>query len=158
MRKGKTFRQSDHSASRLACLSGDGFFDRRVVVNWSKRHRHPQRLGSGFDRAVEQPGEGRSVRVEDDGDPPYARSNLLEQAHPFSHRRRVVNAEPRDVAAGPGFATALAKLKESSIETITGNAARSDVLKAANPSSARYLILAIPEAFESGQIVDPMLQ
>jgi monovalent cation:H+ antiporter-2, CPA2 family len=34
-----------------------------------------------------------------------------------------------------------------------GNAARSDVLKAANPASARYLLIAIPEAFEAGQIV-----
>jgi CPA2 family monovalent cation:H+ antiporter-2 len=47
----------------------------------------------------------------------------------------------------------LAKLKESRIEAIAGNAARSDVLKAANPPRARYLVIAIPEAFEAGQIV-----
>jgi K+:H+ antiporter len=49
--------------------------------------------------------------------------------------------------------SALATLRESNVETITGNAARSDVLKAANPASARYLLIAIPEAFEAGQIV-----
>jgi CPA2 family monovalent cation:H+ antiporter-2 len=49
--------------------------------------------------------------------------------------------------------SALARLRESNVETIMGNAARSDVLKAANPASARYLVSAIPEAFEAGQIV-----
>jgi monovalent cation:H+ antiporter-2, CPA2 family len=49
--------------------------------------------------------------------------------------------------------SALAKLRDSNIEIITGNAARSDVLKAANPASARCLVIAIPEAFEAGQIV-----
>jgi CPA2 family monovalent cation:H+ antiporter-2 len=49
--------------------------------------------------------------------------------------------------------SALARLRESNVETIMGNAARFDVLKAANPASARYLASAIPEAFEAGQIV-----
>jgi CPA2 family monovalent cation:H+ antiporter-2 len=48
---------------------------------------------------------------------------------------------------------ALAKLRENKVETVEGNAARDDVLKAANPSGARYLVIAIPEAFEAGQIV-----
>lgn len=47
----------------------------------------------------------------------------------------------------------LAKLRERKFEVVTGNAARSDVLKAANPVGARYLLVAIPEAFEAGQIV-----
>jgi CPA2 family monovalent cation:H+ antiporter-2 len=47
----------------------------------------------------------------------------------------------------------LAKLKEGGVEAITGNAARSDVLRAASPSTAQYLVVAIPEAFEAGQIV-----
>jgi CPA2 family monovalent cation:H+ antiporter-2 len=47
----------------------------------------------------------------------------------------------------------LAKLRESGVEAITGNAARPDVLGAAHPSKAKYLITAIPEAFEAGQIV-----
>jgi monovalent cation:H+ antiporter-2, CPA2 family len=47
----------------------------------------------------------------------------------------------------------LAKLRESNFETIVGNAARSDVLKSANLGGARYLLIAIPEAFEAGQIV-----
>jgi monovalent cation:H+ antiporter-2, CPA2 family len=47
----------------------------------------------------------------------------------------------------------VAKLRESSLETIIGNAARADVLKAANLGGARYLLVAIPEAFEAGQIV-----
>ena len=47
----------------------------------------------------------------------------------------------------------IAKLRESNFETIVGNAARSDVLKSANLVGARYLLIAIPEAFEAGQIV-----
>jgi len=47
----------------------------------------------------------------------------------------------------------LAKLRERNFETVTGNAARSDVLKSANLGGARYLLIAIPEAFEAGQIV-----
>jgi CPA2 family monovalent cation:H+ antiporter-2 len=47
----------------------------------------------------------------------------------------------------------LQKLRESNIETVAGNAARSDVLKSANLDGAQYLLVAIPEAFEAGQIV-----
>jgi CPA2 family monovalent cation:H+ antiporter-2 len=47
----------------------------------------------------------------------------------------------------------VADLKQNNIEAIMGNAARADVLDAANPSAARYLVVAIPEAFEAGQIV-----
>jgi CPA2 family monovalent cation:H+ antiporter-2 len=48
---------------------------------------------------------------------------------------------------------AVAKLREINFETIVGNAARSEVLQAANLAGARYLLVAIPEAFEAGQIV-----
>ncbi|WP_454616208.1 YbaL family putative K(+) efflux transporter [Bradyrhizobium cenepequi] len=47
----------------------------------------------------------------------------------------------------------VAGLKQNNIEAIMGNAARADVLAATNPSAARYLVVAIPEAFEAGQIV-----
>ena len=47
----------------------------------------------------------------------------------------------------------VARLRESHFETIVGNAARSDALEAANLAGARYLLVAIPEAFEAGQIV-----
>ena len=39
------------------------------------------------------------------------------------------------------------------VEHIRGNAARQDVLAAANLPGARILFVAIPEAFEAGQIV-----
>jgi len=45
------------------------------------------------------------------------------------------------------------KLRQSGVEVITGNAARPDVLHATNPAGARNLVIAIPEAFEAGQIV-----
>jgi CPA2 family monovalent cation:H+ antiporter-2 len=48
----------------------------------------------------------------------------------------------------------LARLKDSGVETIVGNAARSNVLRATNPAQARSLVIAIPEAFEAGQIVE----
>ncbi|CDX24019.1 putative monovalent cation:proton antiporter (CPA2 family) [Mesorhizobium sp. ORS 3324] len=47
----------------------------------------------------------------------------------------------------------LSKLKAGGIETVAGNAANADVFSAANPEGAKRLILAIPNAFEAGQIV-----
>ncbi|WP_214476152.1 cation:proton antiporter [Mesorhizobium sp. dw_380] len=47
----------------------------------------------------------------------------------------------------------LAKLKADGIETVAGNAANAEVFAAANPEGAKRLILAIPNAFEAGQIV-----
>ncbi len=45
-------------------------------------------------------------------------------------------------------------LRAAGIETITGNAAQDDVLRAANLAGAAMLFVAIPEAFEAGQIVE----
>ncbi|MDR7034425.1 cation:proton antiporter [Mesorhizobium sp. BE184] len=47
----------------------------------------------------------------------------------------------------------LAQLKLAGIETVSGNAARGDVFAAANAAGAERLILAIPNAFEAGQII-----
>jgi len=47
----------------------------------------------------------------------------------------------------------LAKLKQSGIETVMGNAAQPEIFAATNPSRAQHLVIAIPEAFEAGQIV-----
>ncbi|AEH86248.1 cation:proton antiporter [Mesorhizobium opportunistum] len=47
----------------------------------------------------------------------------------------------------------LAKLKADGVETVAGNAANAEVFAAANPEGARQLILAIPNAFEAGQVV-----
>jgi CPA2 family monovalent cation:H+ antiporter-2 len=44
-------------------------------------------------------------------------------------------------------------LREEGIEVITGNAAAPDMLQAANVGNARGLLVAIPDAFEGGQIV-----
>ncbi|MCP3393110.1 Kef family K(+) transporter [Bradyrhizobium sp. CCGB12] len=49
--------------------------------------------------------------------------------------------------------SALKKLKQGGIETVMGNAAQPEILGATNPSGARHLVIAIPEAFEAGQIV-----
>lgn len=48
----------------------------------------------------------------------------------------------------------ITKLKERNIEVISGNAADPEVAAAANLTAARCLLLAIPDAFESGQIVE----
>jgi CPA2 family monovalent cation:H+ antiporter-2 len=44
-------------------------------------------------------------------------------------------------------------LRESGIETIAGNAVRPDNLAAANLAQALHLVVAIPNAFEAGQVV-----
>jgi CPA2 family monovalent cation:H+ antiporter-2 len=45
------------------------------------------------------------------------------------------------------------RLMEEGVEVITGNAAAPDMLQAANVGQARGLLVAIPDAFEGGQIV-----
>jgi len=45
------------------------------------------------------------------------------------------------------------RLRDNGIEVITGNAAAPDMLQAANIGRARGLLVAIPDAFEGGQIV-----
>jgi CPA2 family monovalent cation:H+ antiporter-2 len=45
------------------------------------------------------------------------------------------------------------RLREEGTEVITGNAAAPDMLQAANVGAARGLLVAIPDAFEGGQIV-----
>jgi len=48
----------------------------------------------------------------------------------------------------------VALLKEQGIEALTGNAADPEVLQAANLGEARCLLVAIPDAFEGGQVVE----
>jgi len=48
----------------------------------------------------------------------------------------------------------VASLKEQGIEALTGNAADPEVLQAANLGDARCLLVAIPDAFEGGQVVE----
>ena len=49
---------------------------------------------------------------------------------------------------------AVDKLKAQGIETISGNACDPDVIAAANLAAARGLLVSVPDAFESGQIVE----
>ncbi len=49
---------------------------------------------------------------------------------------------------------AIAALRERKIEAIAGNAARPEILAATNPAGARNLVVAIPEPFEAGQVVE----
>jgi CPA2 family monovalent cation:H+ antiporter-2 len=48
---------------------------------------------------------------------------------------------------------AVAMLRAAKVETIVGNAARTEILAAANLPRARHLVVAIPNAFEAGQVV-----
>ena len=47
----------------------------------------------------------------------------------------------------------VAALKEQGIEALAGNAADPDVIRSANLGAARCLLVAIPDAFEGGQVV-----
>jgi CPA2 family monovalent cation:H+ antiporter-2 len=64
---------------------------------------------------------------------------LLERHDPF------VVIEDSDDAAAP--------LKDDGVEVLAGNGVRPEVLSAANAREARLLIIAIPNCFEAGQIV-----
>ena len=48
----------------------------------------------------------------------------------------------------------IATLREEGIETIIGNAASPSILALANPSAARTVVIAIPNEFEAGQVVE----
>ena len=45
------------------------------------------------------------------------------------------------------------ELAAAGVEVVAGNAARRDTLEATNPAAARSLVVAIPETFEAGQVV-----
>ncbi len=47
---------------------------------------------------------------------------------------------------------AVARLREERVETIVGNAADAETFDMANPAGAARLILAVPNAFEAGQV------
>ncbi|MEO9339404.1 YbaL family putative K(+) efflux transporter [Mesorhizobium sp. SB112] len=47
----------------------------------------------------------------------------------------------------------LARLQADGVESLSGNAVRPEVFEAANPKGARRLIIAIPNAFEAGRII-----
>ena len=49
---------------------------------------------------------------------------------------------------------AVQQLKARGIEAVSGNAADPELIAAANLSSARCLLVAIPDAFEGGQVVE----
>jgi CPA2 family monovalent cation:H+ antiporter-2 len=48
----------------------------------------------------------------------------------------------------------VARLKEQGLEAVAGNAADPDLIRAANLPAARCLLVAIPDAFEGGQVVE----
>lgn len=48
----------------------------------------------------------------------------------------------------------VARLRGQGVEVVAGNAAQSEILAAANLSGARRLIIAIPNCFEAGQVVE----
>ena len=48
----------------------------------------------------------------------------------------------------------LAELKAQGVEAIAGNAAHPEIIAAANLGAARCLLVAIPDAFEGGQVVE----
>jgi CPA2 family monovalent cation:H+ antiporter-2 len=56
----------------------------------------------------------------------------------------VIETQPRVLAA----------LRDAGIETVAGNAADHAVLAAANPAAARCLLVAVPDAFEGGSVVE----
>lgn len=53
---------------------------------------------------------------------------------------------------------AVAQLHKANVEVLSGNAAAGDVLKAANIAEASAIMIAIPEAFEAGQVVEQARQ
>ncbi|PTE08308.1 YbaL family putative K(+) efflux transporter [Mesorhizobium helmanticense] len=106
-----------------------------------------------------QPGQVASVAAPETEDGPPPRTMLAGHAILIGYGRvgSLVGAALKE-AALPFLVIedadkTLARLKADGIETVAGNAANADVFAAANPEAAKRLILAIPNAFEAGQIV-----
>ncbi|PDQ20533.1 sodium:proton antiporter [Mesorhizobium sanjuanii] len=106
-----------------------------------------------------QPGQVASVAAPETADDPPPRTMLAGHAILIGYGRvgSLVGAALKE-AALPFLVIedadkTLARLKADGIETVAGNAANADVFAAANPEAAKRLILAIPNAFEAGQIV-----
>lgn len=70
--------------------------------------------------------------------------SVVSQALRFNHTPLLV------IEDTPGV---VERLQKEGVEVITGNAAAPDMLQAANVMGARGLLVAIPDAFEGGQIV-----
>src|SRR5947209_14108093 len=79
-------------------------FDCRVIAHCGERHRHPERCGNTFDRAVEQRDiwPSADLGVEDDGYPYNVRRDFFEQLQPFLEDRCIEGAKPGDISARPG--------------------------------------------------------
>ncbi|WP_217577928.1 YbaL family putative K(+) efflux transporter [Mesorhizobium sp. GbtcB19] len=138
-----------------------------LVVDWMKPWLE-KRAGKDAAPAAEQkpigpatePGQVASVSAaagKEDGPPP--RTTLAGHTILIGYGRvgSLVGAALKE-AALPFLVIedadkTLAKLRADGVETVAGNAANADVFSAANPEGARRLILAIPNAFEAGQIV-----
>jgi CPA2 family monovalent cation:H+ antiporter-2 len=67
-----------------------------------------------------------------------------------AHALRAINTPLLVIEDNPG---AIEQLVQEGVEVIKGNAAAPDMLQAANVGAARGLLVAIPDAFEGGQIV-----
>lgn len=106
-----------------------------------------------------EPGQVASVAATNKQDGPPPRTTLANHAILIGYGRvgSLVGAALKE-AALPFLVIedadkTLARLKADGIETVSGNAANAEVFAAANPEGAVRLILAIPNAFEAGQIV-----
>jgi CPA2 family monovalent cation:H+ antiporter-2 len=114
-----------------------------------------------LDRLVAAPEEeGKSPEQAKPAREPLPKISLADHVVLVGHGRvgRVVVAALRQ--AGTPFvvieddARALDALRAEGAETIAANGAAPDVLEAANVGSARALLIAIPDAFEGGRIVE----
>ena len=109
--------------------------------------------GESVNEAPKEPAKKKAPRVE------LPVSRLTDHVVLVGHGRvgsvvsralRQANTPFLVIEDNPG---SIEKLKQEGIEVITGNAAASGMLQAANLAAARGLLVAIPDAFEGGQIV-----
>ncbi|RAZ92147.1 sodium:proton antiporter [Mesorhizobium hawassense] len=139
-----------------------------LVIDWMKPWLE-KRAGKDATPAAEQkplgpatePGQVASVVAapaeKDDGPPPKTALSGHSILIGYGRVGSLVGAALKD-ATLPFLVIedadkTLAKLKSDGVETVAGNAANAEVFAAANPEGARRLILAIPNAFEAGQVV-----
>src|SRR5262249_47187385 len=94
-------RHHDQATTRLACLRGNGGFELGHIVNGCCDRLHPEGLSGGSEGIQVIFGKWRGCRVEQEGDPPDARGNLLKQLQPLAGHRRFHSNETGYIAAWP---------------------------------------------------------
>ncbi|MBN8957656.1 MAG: Kef family K(+) transporter [Rhizobiales bacterium] len=118
------------------------------ILDWMQARTEEERADDGKTQDAE---EGTRAEI-----PPTTLTDhvvLIGHGRVGSRISEAVRASGASLLVVEDNADKTAQLREQGVETITGNAADPELVKALNLSAARCLLVAIPDGFEGGQVV-----